>query len=152
VNTVIISSLPIIIKRLKTTLLTSGRLAKLLMGPTLPRPGPIPAIQVAAELEAVTGSTPVMTIITVPSTKMNRYNTTNERIEKGSISTFLMMEEPVVENPEVDSKNASINEGIVPLIRYGNVPNNEKIIHDEVTARNPSLLLKFFESASLEIK
>ena len=62
------------------------------------------------------------------------------------------MEEPVVENPEVDSKNASINEGIVPLIRYGNVPNNEKIIHDKVTARNPSLLLKFFESASLEIK
>jgi hypothetical protein len=51
------------------------------MGPTLPRPGPIPAIQVAAELEAVTGSTPVMTIITVPSTKMNRYNTTNESIE-----------------------------------------------------------------------
>jgi hypothetical protein len=58
-----------------------------------------------------------MTIITVPSTKMNRYNTTNERIEKGSISTFLMMEEPVVENPEVDSKNASINEGIVLKIR-----------------------------------
>ena len=80
-KTVIISSLPIIIKRLKTTLLISGRLAKLHIGPTLPNPGPIPAIHVAAELDAVTGSTPVITIIIVPSTKINRYKTTNERME-----------------------------------------------------------------------
>jgi hypothetical protein len=81
VNTVIISSLPIIIKRLSTTLLTSGIPEKLLKGPTLPRPGPIPAMHVAAELEAVTGSTPVMTITIVPSTKRNKYKTTNESIE-----------------------------------------------------------------------
>ena len=61
------------------------------------------------------------------------------------------MEEPVVENPDVDSKNASINEGIVPLIRYGNAPNNEKITHDKVTAINPSLLLNLSESAPLDI-
>lgn len=61
------------------------------------------------------------------------------------------MEEPVVENPDVDSKNASINEGIVPLIRYGNAPNNENITHDKVTAINPSLLLNLSESAPLDI-
>lgn len=80
-NTVIISSLPIIISRLNTTLLASGKFAKLLEGPTLPRPGPIPAIQVAAELDAVIRSTPVITTITVPSTKINKYRTTNESIE-----------------------------------------------------------------------
>ena len=57
-----------------------------------------------------------------------------------------------MENPEVDSKNASINDGIVPLIRYGKVPNNEKITHDTVTERNPSRLLNFSESASREMK
>jgi hypothetical protein len=81
VNTVIISSLPIIISRLRITFATSGSPEKLLRGPTDPRPGPIPAMQVAAELEAVTGSTPVKTIITVPRTKRNRYNTTNDRID-----------------------------------------------------------------------
>ena len=53
----------------------------MLNGPTLPSPGPIPAIHVAAELDAVTGSTPVMTIITVPRIKRKRYKTTKERIE-----------------------------------------------------------------------
>jgi hypothetical protein len=47
----------------------------------LPRPGPIPAIHVAVELDAVIGSTPVMTIIIVPSTNINKYRTTNESIE-----------------------------------------------------------------------
>ena len=81
VNTVIISSLPIIINRLRTTLPVSGILEKLLNGPALPNPGPIPAIQVAAELEAVTGSTPVITIMIVPITNTKRYKTTNERID-----------------------------------------------------------------------
>ena len=73
-------------------------------------------------------------------------------MEKGSISTFLIIEEPVVENPEVDSKNASINVGIVLLIRYGSVPISEKTIHDTVTARYPSLLLNFSLSAPNETK
>ena len=61
-----------------------------------------------------------------------------------------MIEEPVVENPDVDSKNASINDGMVLLIRYGSVPIREKTIQDTVTARYPSLLLNFSGSAPLE--
>jgi hypothetical protein len=71
-KTVIISSLPIIIKRLNMTLPVSGIIEKLLIGPTLPSPGPMPAIEVAAELEAVTGSTPVNTSKTVPMIKIKR--------------------------------------------------------------------------------
>jgi hypothetical protein len=56
------------------------------------------------------------------------------------------MEAPVVEKPDVDSKKASMNEGIVPLIRYGKVPISEMIIHDKVTVRKPSLLLNFLRS------
>jgi hypothetical protein len=52
-NTVIISSLPIIISRLKTSLLISGKPEKLLIGPTIPSPGPIPAIHVATEVEQI---------------------------------------------------------------------------------------------------
>ena len=57
-----------------------------------------------------------------------------------------------MDNPEVDSKNASINEGIVPLMRYGKAANNEKTTHDKVTAINPSLLLNFAVSTFLEMK
>ena len=53
----------------------------MLIGPTVPNPGPIPAMHVATELDAVTGSTPVTTTITVPRTKRNRYNTTKESME-----------------------------------------------------------------------
>jgi hypothetical protein len=44
-------------------------------------------------------------------------------------------------NPEVDSKMASINEGIEPLKRYGREPMTEKNNQDNVTAIYPSLLL-----------
>jgi len=57
-----------------------------------------------------------------------------------------------VENPEVDSKKASIKEGIVPLNIYGKAPNDEITIHDNVTARYPSLLLNLFISAFLETR
>jgi hypothetical protein len=72
-------------------------------------------------------------------------------IEWGSISTFLRMDEPVVDSPDVDSKNESINEGMAPLIRYGNVPKSENTIQESVTDKKPSLLLNLAESASLEI-
>ena len=95
VNTVIISSLPIIIKRLRTNLLASGKWAKLLMGPTVPRPGPIPAIHVATDPAEVTGSTPVTTTIIVPRTKMNKYKTTKERMDvlafSGTLFPFNLM-------------------------------------------------------------
>ena len=78
-------------------MLNPGKPAKLLIGPTLPRPGPIPAIHVAVELAEVMGSTPVMTIIIVPSTKINRYKTTNERIEilvfSATLLPFSLMKE-----------------------------------------------------------
>jgi len=91
-----------------------------------------------------------ITIIPIPPIQWVRLR--QKRIEKGSISTSGKMDEPVVDNPDVDSKNASMNDGIVPLIRYGKAPSKEKIIHESVTARNPSLLLNFFESAPFEIK
>jgi len=78
-KTVIISSLPIIISRLSTILLSSGIFAKLPVGPTLPSPGPIAAIHDATALEAVTGSTPVKTTIIDTIRKRNMYKTTNER-------------------------------------------------------------------------
>jgi hypothetical protein len=56
-------------------------------------------------------------------------------IEYGSISTFAIIEEPVVVKPELDSKKASMKEGIVPLRIYGRVPNTRKINHDSTTIR-----------------
>jgi len=53
-------------------LLTSGIWAKLLIGPTIPIPGPIPAMQVATELEAVSGSTPVIITRSVPRININK--------------------------------------------------------------------------------
>ena len=91
-----------------------------------------------------------MTIIPMPPIQCVRL--LQNRIEYGSISTFFNIEEPVVEKPDVDSKNASTNECMEPLIIYGNAPSTEKNIHDNVTERNPSLLLNFAESAPFEIK
>ena len=45
------------------------------------------------------------------------------------------MEDPVVVNPEEDSKKAFMKDGIVPLIMYGRAPITEKVIHERVTAR-----------------
>jgi ABC-type Na+ transport system ATPase subunit NatA len=61
------------------------------------------------------------------------------------------MEEPVVVKPEVDSKNALINDGIVLLNRYGIDPSDARISHDKVTARKPSLVLTFVTSHFLEM-
>jgi hypothetical protein len=44
-----------------------------------------------------------------------------------------------------------MNEVIVPLIRYGNVPTREKRIHEKLTARNPSRMFVLFRSAPLEL-
>jgi hypothetical protein len=91
-----------------------------------------------------------ITIIPIPPIQCVKL--LQNKIEYGSISTFFRIDEPVVDNPEVDSKNASVKEGIVPLIRYGKVPRSEKMTQERVTARNPSLFVNFFESASREIK
>jgi hypothetical protein len=57
-----------------------------------------------------------------------------------------------VENPDVDSKTASINDGMVPLNKYGIEPRIENTIHDNVTDRYPSLLLNLPVSAFRETK
>jgi hypothetical protein len=41
----------------------------------------MPAMHVATELEAVTGSTPVAATISVPEINRNRYSTTKDKIE-----------------------------------------------------------------------
>jgi hypothetical protein len=91
-----------------------------------------------------------ITIIPMPPIQCVRLR--QNRIENGSISTFFKIDEPVVEKPDVDSKKASTNDGMDPLIRYGRAPRTEKTIHERVTERNPSLLLNFAESAPFEIK
>jgi len=55
--------------------------------------------------------------------------------------------EPVVVNPDVVSKKASINEWIDPLRRKGRVPAQHRIIHDRETARKPSRVFIFFTEA-----
>jgi hypothetical protein len=56
-------------------------------------------------------------------------------IEYGSTSTSVRIEDPVVENPDVDSKKAFMKFGIVPLKRYGNDPKAENRIQAIVTTR-----------------
>jgi len=58
-----------------------------------------------------------MRIIIIPIPPNQCVRLRQKRIEKGNISTLVIIEDPVVEKPEVDSKKASINEGIVLLKR-----------------------------------
>jgi hypothetical protein len=74
------------------------------------------------------------------------------RIEYDIDSTSGMIDAPVVVNPDDDSKKASTNEGIDPLIRYGNVPIHERTSHDKETDKKPSLLCIFSEEAFFETK
>ena len=89
-------------------------------------------------------------IITIPP--INCVKLLQKRIEKGRLSTSAKMEDAVVEKPDVDSKKASMNDGIVPLIRYGKVPISEMITHDKVTVRKPSLVLNLSRSVFRDIR
>jgi hypothetical protein len=80
-KTGIISSLPIIIRRLSTILLKAGIPEKFPSGPVAPSPGPIPAMLEATAEDADTTSTPVATTITEPIMKIKRYSTMKESIE-----------------------------------------------------------------------
>ena len=80
-KTVIISSLPRIMIKLRAILLIAGIAEKLLIGPTVPNPGPIPAMQVATELADVRGSAPFMAMKRVPATNTKIYSKINDRIE-----------------------------------------------------------------------
>ena len=46
-----------------------------------------------------------------------------------------IIEAPVVVNPDMVSKKASVTSGIYPLIKKGNMPKKLKIIHVSVTTR-----------------
>ena len=59
-------------------------------------------------------------------------------IPLGSDSISVNIEAPVVVKPDDVSKNASINEGIAPLITKGSAPTTEINIHANPTVRNPS--------------
>jgi hypothetical protein len=59
----------------------------------------------------------IMRITIIPRPPIHCVRLLQNSIEYGRISTFFRIEEPVVEKPEVDSKKALINDGIVPLIR-----------------------------------
>jgi hypothetical protein len=53
--------------------------------------------------------------------------------ERGKDSMSVKIVAPVVENPDIVSKKASVKSGIYPLSKYGNVPNRENIIQHRVT-------------------
>ncbi len=61
-------------------------------------------------------------------------------MEWDSSSILFKMEAPVVVNPEIVSKKASVKRGMLLLSQKGRDPNNEKIIHAEVTTSEPSRL------------
>ena len=56
---------------------------------------------------------------------------------------------PVVVNPDIASKKASVTEFIVPLRRKGSIPNNAKTIHVKVTIRKESLTSKLSISCQI---
>jgi hypothetical protein len=51
----------------------------------------------------------------------------------GTISISVNIEAPVVENPDIVSKKASVNDGIELLIIKGSVPKNDITIHEKDT-------------------
>ena len=72
ITTVYISNLPISIRNESKTFPAPGKWAKLLIGPTVPIPGPIPAIQVATELKDVFPSRPMAINNMLPVRKINK--------------------------------------------------------------------------------
>jgi hypothetical protein len=69
----------------------------------------------------------------------------------GKDSTSGTIDEPVVVNPEADSKNASMKQGTDPLRINGKVPRQIRTNQDEDTAKKPSLLLIFSDEVFLDI-
>ena len=55
-------------------------------------------------------------------------------------STFFKMVEPVVVNPEMVSKKASVTLVMEPLSRKGNIPKSENRIHESDTITKVSSL------------
>lgn len=62
----------------------------------------------------------------------------------GNASTSERIEEPVVEKPEQDSKNASAGLGMLPVATKGTAPRMPAISQHRLTMRNPSRTLSCF--------
>ena len=92
----------------------------------------------------------IITSTIMPSPPIQWLKLRQNNTERGRDSTSFSIEAPVVVKPEVDSKNASINDGIDPLIRKGSDPRVVRIIQEMETARKASLLLIFSPADFLE--
>ena len=68
------------------------------------------------------------------------------RIPFGSTSTSVRIDAPVVENPEQDSKNASIGFGMLPVTTKGTAPTAAEKNQHSVTTRKPSLTRRVLKS------
>jgi hypothetical protein len=83
------------------------------------------------------------TIIPIPPSHWVILRQKSNPCERDSIS--FRIEAPVVVKPEMVSKNASVYEGIAPVIIKGIEPKNEKRIQPKLTIIYPSLFPTFFE-------
>jgi len=59
----------------------------------------------------------------------------------GSPSILVRIDAPVVENPEIVSKKALVNDGIEPEMTNGRHPNSDAQAQLRATKRNPSFVL-----------
>lgn len=94
----------------------------------------------------------IITKTIIPSPPIQCVKLLQKRIENGRDSTSENIDAPVVVNPDDDSKNASTNEEMVPLKRYGNAPMPDKTSQERETARKPSLVVTFSDAAFFEIR
>jgi hypothetical protein len=62
------------------------------------------------------------------------------RIPLGMASRLLKTEAPVVVKPAIDSKYASLNDGVTPEMIYGRAPKNDMASQLKVTTAKPSLI------------
>jgi hypothetical protein len=92
----------------------------------------------------------IITSTIIPNPPIHCVRLLQKRIDFGSDSTSAKIVEPVVENPDADSKKASKKEVMDPLKIYGNMPKNVRANHDKVTAIIPSLLVVCWISVFLE--
>ena len=89
----------------------------------------------------------------IPIPPIHWMNARQKRIPRGMLSIpngkcgcrigSPRMVAPVVVNPDMDSKNASVKDGILPDSRNGRVANKAMVAHPRVTIANPSLLVSW---------
>ena len=70
---------------------------------------------------------------TIPNPPIHCVSERQNSIACGRTSKSLIIDAPVVVNPDVDSKKASVTFVMQPCIRNGNMPKNENTAHAAVT-------------------